>query len=120
MYLSAHLVWVLSNGGTLVVDELERSLHPMLVDYLIGVVQDPEANSRGAQLIFTTHEAMLLDLDLLRRDEYWFAEKTSEGNTRLYSLEDFRERADRRIIWSYLDGRYGAVPAFREMYPDLE
>ena len=104
---------------TFVIDELNRSLHPQLSRKFVRDFLKLSVEKRR-QLIFTTHEAMLLDLDLLRRDEYWFAEKTSEGNTRLYSLEDFRERADRRIIWSYLDGRYGAVPAFREMYPDLE
>ena len=64
----------------------------------------------GSQLIFTTHESLLMDFQLLRRDEIWFAEKDDEGRSRLYSLEDFNERNDRRIEKAYREGRYGAVP----------
>ena len=68
----------------------------------------------GSQLIFTTHESSLMDFQLLRRDEIWFAEKDDEGRSRLYSLEDFNERNDRRIEKAYREGRYGAVPIFSE------
>ena len=60
-----------------------------------------------------------MDLSLLRRDEIWFIEK-NDGKSTLYSLEEFNERTDRRIDKAYLDGRYGAVPCFKEMFPDLE
>lgn len=104
---------------TFVVDELNRSLHPQLTRKFVRDFLRI-AQGRRRQLVFTTHEVMLLDFDLLRRDEFWFIEKDGDGNSSTYSLEDFRERPDRRIMLSYMDGRYGAVPAFRELYPDLE
>lgn len=62
------------------------------------------------QIIVTTHESHLLDLDLLRRDEIWFVEKDSQASTRLYSLSDFKVRNDLEIRKHYLQGRFGAVP----------
>jgi len=62
------------------------------------------------QIIVTTHESNLLDLDLLRRDEIWFAEKDQAGATRLYSMADFKVRKDHEIRKHYLQGRFGAVP----------
>ena len=108
-----------SDDVTFVVDEINRSLHPQLTRKFVRDFQRIAQGSRR-QLIFTTHEAMLLDLDILRRDEFWFAERTRRGDTRLYSLEEFKERTDRKIVTSYMDGRYGAVPTFSELYPDLE
>lgn len=58
----------------------------------------------------TTHETHLLDLDLLRRDEVWFAEKQPDGATDLYSLYDFQPRYDKNVLQDYLQGRYGAIP----------
>lgn len=113
MYLSAHLVWVLSNGGTLVVDELERSLHPMLVDYLIGVVQDPEANPRGAQLIFTTHDTGIVGRNGLGRDQIWIASRNpSVGVTVIYPFTNFEDDSDFETL--YMDSRIGGVPNIRE------
>ena len=68
----------LENGALLVVDEIEDSLHPLLTRRLIEMVQDKAVNTKGAQLIFTTHDAMLLDLNFFRRDQIWFAEKNDE------------------------------------------
>ena len=65
----------LENGALLVVDEIENSLYPLLTRRLIEMVQDKAINTKGAQLIFTTHDAMLLDLNFFRRDQIWFAEK---------------------------------------------
>jgi AAA15 family ATPase/GTPase len=62
------------------------------------------------QVIVTTHESNLLDQDLLRRDEIWFAEKDSTGATKLYSLLDFKVRNDLEIRKHYLQGRFGAIP----------
>ncbi|MCD8123061.1 MAG: ATP-binding protein [Clostridiales bacterium] len=67
----------LENGSLLVVDEIEDSLHPLLTRRLIEMIQDGSINAKGAQLLFTTHDAMLLDLSFLRRDQIWFAEKMS-------------------------------------------
>ena len=113
MYLSAHLVWVLNNGGTLVVDELERSIHPMLVDYLIGVVQDPEANPRGAQLIFTTHDTGIVGRNGLGRDQIWIASRNpSVGVTVIYPFTNFEDDSDFETL--YMDSRIGGVPNIRE------
>ena len=70
-------------------------------------------------LIVTTHEDMLLDFSVLRRDEIWFVEKNEEGNTYLYSLEEFKERFDKNIANAYLDGRYGAVPRLQSLFTSL-
>ncbi len=96
-------------GGVFVVDELERSMHPMLARKFIEFFL--RAAGRGpSQLIFTTHESTLLDLDLMRRDGIWFAEKDQEGASHLYSLGDFKVRKDLRIEKGYLEGRFGAIP----------
>ncbi|MBN1588299.1 MAG: ATP-binding protein [Pirellulales bacterium] len=95
--------------GVFVIDEIERSMHPMLVrkfvEFFLKAV--PDAKS---QLIFTTHESTLLAQDLMRRDSIWFSEKDNEGATHLYSLADFNVRNDLRIDKGYLQGRFGAIP----------
>lgn len=96
-------------GGVFVIDELERSMHPMLARKFIEFFLKVEGN-RNSQLVFTTHESTLLDLDLVRRDGIWFAEKDEEGATHLYSLADFKPRKDLRIEKGYLEGRFGAIP----------
>ena len=62
------------------------------------------------QLIFTTHESQLLDLNIFRQDEIWFAEKNKEGATTLYPLSDFKVRPDLVLRKGYLNGRFGAIP----------
>jgi energy-coupling factor transporter ATP-binding protein EcfA2 len=91
------------------IDEVDRSLHPMLVrSFLEYFLNSCEGDQR--QLIMTTHESSLLDQELLRRDEIWFAEKDAAGATSLYSLLDFKVRNDLEIRKHYLQGRFGAVP----------
>jgi len=98
-------------GGLLVVDEVDASLHPHLTARLISLFRDREANPEGAQLLFTTHDATLLDNDTLGRDEVWFVDKDpSTGATRLYPLTDFHPRKNEDIQGRYLAGGYGAVP----------
>jgi len=96
-------------GGVFVIDEIERSMHPILarkfVEFFLKAAR--ESNS---QIIFTTHESTLLDLELLRRDGIWFTEKDETGATRLYSLAEFKVRSDLRIDKGYLQGRFGAIP----------
>jgi uncharacterized protein len=91
------------------IDEIDRSLHPNLVWEFIRFFLKSSKETR-AQVIVTTHESNLLDLELLRRDEIWFAEKDSMSATRLYSLTDFNVRKDLEIRKHYLSGRFGAVP----------
>ncbi|HUQ92031.1 MAG TPA: ATP-binding protein, partial [Bryobacteraceae bacterium] len=91
------------------IDEMDRSLHPILVwNFLDFFLKSCAGGQR--QIIVTTHESNLLDLDLLRRDEIWFAEKDGGGATRLYSMMDFKVRNDLEIRKHYLQGRFGAVP----------
>jgi len=91
------------------IDEIDRSMHPELVwKFLEFFLKMCESGQR--QIIVTTHESNLLDLDLLRRDEIWFAEKDQSGSTHLYSLADFKVRKDLEIRKHYLQGRFGAVP----------
>ena len=104
---------------TYVIDELHRSLHPKLTRKFIKEFLKISKMTKR-QLIMTTHESRLLDLNLVRRDEVWFVEKKHDSDSELYSLEHFAERGDKRIDRMYLDGRYGAVPIFDTFYPDLE
>ena len=97
------------NGGIFFIDEIDRSLHPILVWKFLDFFLKSCAGVQG-QIIVTTHESNLLDLDLLRRDEIWFAEKDQEAATRLYSMTDFKVRNDLEIRKHYLHGRFGAVP----------
>jgi uncharacterized protein len=91
------------------IDEVDRSMHPMLIrKFLEFFLKSCEGGQR--QVIVTTHESSLLDLELLRRDEIWFAEKDLDSATRLHSLVDFKVRKDLEIHKHYLQGRFGAVP----------
>lgn len=101
----------LENGKVLIIDEIDRSLHPFIVKYLVNMFRDAKINKKGAQLIFTTHETTLLSLDIFRRDQIFFVEKDNEsGVTELYSLNDFSVRNTENIEKGYLLGRYGAIP----------
>ena len=101
----------LEAGALLVVDEIEDSLHPLLTKRLIEMVQDSTVNTNAAQLLFTTHDAMLLDLNFFRRDQIWFAEKDNKScATQLYSLASFSPRKGENIRKGYLQGRFGAIP----------
>ncbi|WP_017659696.1 AAA family ATPase [Baaleninema simplex] len=93
-----------------VVDELARSLHPQLSRLLAELHLKSNNQNKPTQLIVTTHETNLLDLELLRRDEVWFMEKQLNGATDLYSLYDFKPRYEKDVLNNYLQGRYGAIP----------
>lgn len=98
------------NGKLLVVDELDSSLHPLMMRFLLGLVHDADLSKRGAQLWITTHDTTLLDTDLLRRDQIWFVEKGESQASRLYPLSDFSPRKNEALERGYLRGRYGGVP----------
>lgn len=101
---------VLRDGRVLVVDELDGSLHPLMVRFLIQMFHSPDLNPKGAQLIFTTHDTSLLDRDLFRRDQVWFVEKDRTQATQLYPLTNFSPRRNEALERGYLMGRYGALP----------
>jgi AAA15 family ATPase/GTPase len=103
-----------NNNKVYVIDEIDRSLHPLLTYRFIESYLN-SLDKKNIQLIVTTHESRLLNLDLLRRDEIWFVNKNSNGESKLYSLEQFNERFDKRIDKSYLLGRYNAIPNFEEV-----
>src|SRR5699024_6645063 len=109
--LAAPWLNALETGGILVIDELNRSLHPNLLKYLVSLFHNKTVNIKNAQLIFTTHETSILKKDLFRRDQIWFCEKNKDKATILYPLTDFSPRKNSENIEAYyLSGRYGAVP----------
>ena len=99
---------VVYTSKTIFIDEIELNIHPSLLKALIKILM--EFRNRKGQLIFTTHESNLLDLDLFRQDEIWFAEKNKKGATELYPLSDYDIRPDLDIRKGYLSGRFGAIP----------
>ena len=114
--ISGPIFDTLNEGKTLIVDELDAKLHPLLTRNIVLLFMDPEKNRHGAQLIFATHDTNLLDLDIIRRDQIWFAEKDKVESTDIYSLVEFKDedgkkvRNDRDIKRDYIRGRYGAIP----------
>lgn len=100
----------LGEGATLVFDEMDNSLHPLIVRFLVSLFHDNEINKLNAQLLLTTHDTSLLDDNIFRRDQVWFVEKDQNSSTHLYSLLDFSPRKDEALEKGYLKGRYGALP----------
>lgn len=103
---------VIENERVLVVDELDTSLHPLLVHHLVKRLHH---EGTKAQLIFTTHDTTLLSQKLLRRDQVWFMEKNEKSATRLYPLSDFSPRDNEAIERGYLNGRYGGIPFLKDL-----
>lgn len=103
---------VMNHSLVLVVDELDSSLHPLVVRHLVSLLL--HANSQ-AQLLFTTHDTTLLSQKLLRRDQVWFIEKNEARAARLYPLSDFSPRENEAIERGYLNGRYGGIPNLQEL-----
>lgn len=105
----------LERGGIVLIDEIDASLHPLLTAKLIALFQSEEINSKGAQLIFTSHDATLLGLldgeEVLRRDQVWFTQKNDDGSSELFPLSDFKPRKEgENRMRRYLSGSYGAIP----------
>ncbi|MDE6974024.1 MAG: ATP-binding protein [Lachnospiraceae bacterium] len=106
----------LVTGTTLVIDELDAKVHPVLLRYVIMLFNNMEINRNGAQLIFTSHDLSTMNNDIFRRDEIWFVAKGKEQNSKLYSLVEFKNtkgesvRMDAKYDKQYLEGKYGADP----------
>ena len=111
-FLLGPILDTLENGKILIIDELEARLHPLLTVEIVKMFSFVETNPHNAQLIFTTHNANLLDESILRRDQIWFTEKDRCGATKLYSLAEMKETSDAPFGKKYLQGRYGATPYF--------
>lgn len=109
--------WVeaLEQGYTIVVDELNTHLHPLMTKFLVNLFHNEDLNKSNAQLIFTTHDTSILNQDVFRRDQIWFCEKQNKA-TKLYPLSDFKVRKDKTNLENdYLLGRFGALPYFKEI-----
>ena len=115
--MSGPIFDVLRDGGILVVDELDASLHPLLTLAITKLFNSGEHNPKNAQLIFATHDTNLLSYGNYRRDQIYFVEKDKFGASDLYSLVEYKEegdtktvRKDRSYEKDYIQGRYGAIP----------
>ena len=103
---------LLESDEVLFIDEIDTSLHPLLVHHLVKLLN---CNNSKAQLIFTTHDTTLLSQRIMRRDQVYFVEKDQQQSTKLYSLADFSPRKNEALEKGYLNGRYGAIPFLSEL-----
>ena len=110
-----------ATADLLAVDELHAGLHPQLARGVIQIAHSPEFGTAGAQLLFSTHDATLLDPSLLRRDQIVLAQKGPDGAAELYTLWDFEDTPRNTAAWgrNYLAGRFGAVPVFGPALADI-
>lgn len=114
----------LRQGRPLIVDELDAKLHPKLLRYIIHLFHNPEINSNGAQLLFTSHDLTTMRNDVFRRDEIWFAYENDSHESEIYSLYDIRDENGKHVNSTaaydkqYLEGRYGADPYLRNILGD--
>ena len=105
----------LENGGLLVADEIDSSIHPLLLWDLVNLFMNPNTNAKGAQLVCTLHNAILLDKKFFRRDQIWFVDKNDDGVSEIYSLNDItinnhKVRSDGDYLKQYIMGKFGAIP----------
>ena len=111
----------LAKGGVFLVDELDAKLHPQLLRYLVSLYANPDLNKKSSQLIFTCHDLSVMNNDLLRRDEIWFAARGKDSGSELWSLSDIRDEHGKRVPNTeaydkqYLMGRYGADPYLKRI-----
>ncbi len=111
----------LLDGTTLVIDELDAKIHPVLLRYIIMMFNDMSINQHNAQLIFTSHDLSTMNSEVFRRDEIWFVAKGNAENSKLYSLVEFKNgkgesvRKDAKFDKQYLEGKYGADPYLRRI-----
>jgi len=99
---------IINENKVYIIDEIERSIHPITIKKILSKISTDE-KAKG-QLIFTTHESNLLDQDILRPDEIWFAQKDIDGASKLYSLSEFNIHNTANIENGYLNGRFGGIP----------
>ncbi|MCI9136628.1 MAG: ATP-binding protein [Lachnospiraceae bacterium] len=107
------------DDSVILIDEIDRSLHTMATRRFLELFYEFVEEDK-CQLIATTHDINLLDLDLLRQDEIWFVERKPDHSSQVYSLNKFRARFDKKVDKDYLLGRYGAIPVFQDEYLEGE
>ncbi len=100
-------------SSVIIIDEIDRSLHTNLTKRFLKLFYEL-TKADESQLIATTHDSNLLDLELVRQDEIWFVERQEDHSSSIYSLNRYKERFDKKIDKEYLLGRYGAIPIFDE------
>lgn len=111
----------LLSGTTLVIDELDAKIHPVLLRYIIMMFSNMSINKKKAQLIFTSHDLSTMNSEVFRRDEIWFVAKGNSQNSQLYSLVEFKNekgesvRKDAKFDKQYLEGKYGADPYLKRI-----
>ena len=116
-YIAKSLV----RGTTVVIDELDVKIHPLLLQYIIEMFTDMSINKHGGKLIFTSHDLSTMNNNVYRRDEIWFVAKGKGQNTKLYSLVEFKDdngvlvRKDAKYDKQYLEGKYGADPYLQKI-----
>ena len=122
LLICARLLMACRNSSLVVIDELDSSLHPQLARRVVRLLQSPEFNRSGAQLVFSTHDVTLMDPQLLRRDQIMLTEKNARGAAELYSLWDFERMPRNDAAWAknYLAGRFGGVPIFGASMADIQ
>ena len=111
--LIGQIIRIIDIGGVLIVDELDSKIHPNLVSKIISIFNSKKLNPYNAQLIFNSHDTNLLSSGLFRRDQIWFAKKNKLGESKLYSLADFKTnevRKNEAFENNYIRGKYGAIP----------
>lgn len=101
---------VLKTGGVIAFDELDLSLHTHAAEHILSMFCSKVLNPHGAQILTTTHDTNLMEIDCLRRDQVWFVAKNKSGSTTIYPLTDIQTRASDNIEKGYLQGRFGATP----------
>ena len=109
-FLAAKIIRTLEWGGCLLIDELGGNLHPNLAVHIMQLFQNPKTNVGQGQLIFSSHDNVLMGRKLMRRDQIWFTKRSREKSTVLYPLTDYSVRNDLAVNKAYLDGRFEAVP----------
>jgi hypothetical protein len=104
------IVDIILKDKVLIWDEMETSLHPRIVKEILRLIMYGKRDSK-AQLIFSTHDTNLLDLNTFRRDQIWFTELNKDRETDIYSLAELKNvRKDENISKGYMNGKYGAIP----------
>ena len=121
--LAGLLLVAFNMGNTpflIVIDEIDSNFHPSLLIKLIEMFNNPKINKNNSQLLFTSHDTNLMSPSIMRRDQFYFAEKQEDESTRLYSLADLRGiRNDADFAKQYLAGYYGALPVLND-YTEVE
>ena len=114
--LGGIILEALEKGGVVFFDELDNSLHPKLIKFLVRLFNNPITNKKGAQLVFATHEVTLLDKNTFRKDQIWFSQKSKYGCSELYCAKEIEGlRDDTNFELWYRTGKFGGNPKIKEV-----